>query len=105
MPSTPEDPGPSVACMLEAQRRPLRPLLDSHSEGWLRRIDRQRVRVFIRFADSGRRTQAMKREGMREGLLRGVAVPDWDASCGVEAGALRSDRGQYSREYSYAESS
>ncbi len=35
----------------------------------------------------------MKREGMRGGASsEGVAVPDWDASCGVEAGALRSDR-------------
>ena len=47
----------------------------------------------IRFADSGRRTQAMKRDGMRGGgSSEGVAVPDPLGVCDVKPRSLRSDR-------------
>lgn len=47
----------------------------------------------MRFADSGRRTQAMKRDGMRGGSSsEGVTVPDADGVCGLDAMMLLSDR-------------
>ena len=47
----------------------------------------------MRLADSGRRTQAMKREGMRGGSSsEGVEVPDSLGPSGVGAKLLRSER-------------
>ena len=54
----------------------------------VRELVREESEALIRLADSGRRTQAMKRLGIRGGRSpEGVAVPEvgWD-TCGVDDG-------------------